>query len=104
MTKRGCAAAAVLILLLVGPTPASPTELQARTVAAFDRYVQVTEQRMKSDPQFLWVETLPASQQRPVLEALRRGEFVIDRLTTRQSGKEIDIPDGMVHHLSLIHI
>jgi hypothetical protein len=33
-----------------------------------------------------------------VLEALRRGELVIDRLTTRQSGKEIDIPDGMVHH------
>jgi hypothetical protein len=53
---------------------------------------------MKDDPQFLWVDGLPASQQRAVLEALRRGELVIDRLTTRQSGKEIDIPDGMVHH------
>ena len=93
-----CSAAAVVLLALIGATPASSAELQPRTVAAFDRYVRVTEQRMKDDPQFLWVDGLPASQQRAVLEALRRGELVIDRLTTRQSGKEIDIPDGMVHH------
>jgi hypothetical protein len=91
-------AATVLLLLVIGAAPASPAELRAQTVAAFDRYVQATEQRMKTDPQFLWVDNLPASQQRAVLEALRRGELVIDRLTTRQSGKEIDIPDGMVHH------
>ena len=97
LPKRGSAAAAV-ILLLGAATPALPAELQARTVAAFDRYVQATEQRLKDDPQFLWVDTLPASQQRAVVEALRRGELVIERLTTRQNGKEIDIPDGMVHH------
>jgi len=95
---RGSAAAAVVFLLLVVATPASPAELQPRTVAAFDRYVQATEQRMKSDPQFLWVDNLATSEQRAVLEALRRGELVIDRLTTRQNGKDIDIPDGMVHH------
>ena len=98
MKGRGSAAAAALILLCIGATPATPAELRPRTVAAFDRYVQVTEQRMKDDPQFLWVDALPASEQRAVLEALRRGELVINRLTTRQSGKEIDIPDGMVHH------
>src|SRR4030095_10474100 len=96
--EGGSVAAATLILLFIGATPASPAELRPQTVAAFDRYVQVTEQRMKDDPQFLWVDGLPASQQRAVLEALRRGELVIDRLTTRQSGKEIGIPDGMVHH------
>ena len=95
---RGSAAAVAAILLLLGATPASPAELQAQTVAAFDRYVQVTEQRMRNDPQFLWVDALPASQQRAVLEALRRGELVIDSLTTRESGRNIDIPDGMVHH------
>jgi len=93
-----CSAAAVVLLALVGAAPASSAELKPPTVAAFNRYVQATEQRMKDDPQFLWVDGLPASQQRAVLEALRRGELVIDRLTTRQSGKEIDIPDGMVHH------
>ena len=90
--------AAVALLLLAGATPAFPADLQPRTVAAFDRYVQATEQRMRTDPQFLWVDVLPATEQRAVLEALRRGELVINRLTTRQSGKEIDIPDGMVHH------
>jgi len=78
--------------------PAFSAELRPPTVAAFDRYVQATEQRMKDDPQFLRVDMLSASQQRAVLEALRRGELVIDSLTTRQAGKEIDIPDGMVHH------
>ena len=95
---RGTAPAAAVILLIIGATPASSAELRPPTVAAFDRYVQVTEQRMKDDPQFLWVDGLPASQQRAVVEALRRGELVIDRLTTHQSGKDIDIPDGMVHH------
>jgi hypothetical protein len=95
---RSTAAVAAVILLIVGATPGSSAELKPQTVAAFDRYVQVTEQRMNDAPQFLWVDGLPASQQRAVLEALRRGELVIDRLTTRQSGKEIDIPDGMVHH------
>ena len=95
---RGTAAVAAVILLLVGAAPGSSAELKPQTVTAFDRYVQVTEQRMKDAPQFLWVDGLPASQQRAVLEALRRGELVIDRLTTRQSGNEIDIPDGMVHH------
>jgi hypothetical protein len=98
LPKRGSAAAAAVILLLVGAAPALPAELQARTVAAFDRYVQATEQRLTRDAQFLWIDTLPASQQRAVVETLRRGELVIERLTTRQNGKEIDIPDGMVHH------
>lgn len=93
-----CSAAAVVVVALIGATPASSAELKPPTVAAFNRYVQATEQRMKDDPQFLWVDGLPASQQRAVLEALRRGELVIDHLTTRQRGKEIDIPDGMVHH------
>ena len=95
---RGTAALAAVLLLTIGVTPGSSAELKPPTVAAFDRYVQATEQRMNEAPQFLWVDGLPVSQQRPVLEALRRGELVIDRLTTRQSGKEIDIPDGMVHH------
>jgi hypothetical protein len=96
--ERGSAAAAAVVLLLIGATPAFPAELQARTVTAFDRYVHVTEERMKNDPQFLWVDTLPASQQRAVLEALRRGELVINSLTTREGRRNIDIPDGMVHH------
>ena len=94
---RSTAAVAAVILLIVGATPATSAELKPQTVAAFDQYVQASE-HMNDARQFLWVDGLPAAQQRAVLEALRRGELVIDRLTTRQSGKEIDIPDGMVHH------
>ena len=96
--QRRPAAVAAVILLLAGAPPAAAAELQAPTVAAFDRYVQVTEQRMKADSQFLWVDTLPASQRQAVLDSLRRGELVIDRLTTRDNGRNIDVPDGMVHH------
>jgi hypothetical protein len=98
LTTRGSAALAAVLLLLVGAAHPSAAELRAQTVAAFDRYVQVTEQRMKNDPQFLRVDALPASEQRAALEALRGGEFVIERLTTRENGRNIDIPDGMVHH------
>ena len=92
------AAVAAVILLLVGATPAFSAELQARTVAAFDRYVQVTEQRMKTDQQFLWLDALSPAQQRTQNDVLRGGGLVIERLTTRNAGKTIDIPDGMVHH------
>jgi hypothetical protein len=73
-------------------------ELQPRTVAAFDRYARLTEARMSSDGAFLWVDGLPESARAASLDALRRGELVIDRLTTRDAGRRIDVPDGLIHH------
>jgi len=73
-------------------------ELQPRTLAAFDRYARVTEARMSSDGSFLWVDGLSASARHAGLAALRRGEVVIDRLTTRDAGQRIDVPDGLIHH------
>jgi hypothetical protein len=73
-------------------------ELQPRTVAAFDRYARLTEARMSSDRAFLWVDGLSESARRASLDALRRGELVIDRLTTREAGQRIDVPDGLIHH------
>jgi len=86
------------LLLLAGADHAFSAELQAPTVAAFDRYVRVTEQRMKNDPQFLWIDALPQSEQRLQLDAVKRGSVVIEKLATRDGGKDIDIPDGIVHH------
>jgi hypothetical protein len=91
-------AAAAGLLLLIGAAPAFPAELRAQTVAAFTRYVQLTEQRMKNEPQFLWVDALPASARRAHLETLRQGALVIESLTTRDGGRSIDVPDAMVHH------
>lgn len=87
--------AAIVCLAVTGPLGA---ELKAPTVAAFDRYVRVTEARMGGAAPFLWVETLPDAHRQAKLQAMRRGELVIERLETREAGKKIDVPDGLIHH------
>jgi hypothetical protein len=79
-------------------TPATPAELQPRTIAAFDRYVKVSEARMNAGAPFLWIDTLPEPEQGLRRIELRQGSPIIERMTTREAGKEIDIPDGLVHH------
>jgi len=95
---------------LTAPDPlAHAAELQPRTVAAFDRYVAATEARIASEVQDpsrrVWLDTLPAERRRAGLEAVRRGELVIERLHTTDKGRSIDIPDGLVHHwLGLVFV
>lgn len=88
----------VILLLACSPWPGAAAELKAPTVAAFDRYVRVTEARTDGDGQFLWIDGLPEAKRRTQLDTVRRGQLVIERLRTREGGKEIDIPDGLVHH------
>ncbi|MBF8300442.1 MAG: hypothetical protein HW394_812 [Acidobacteria bacterium] len=84
--------------LMLVAVPATPADLQPRTIAAFDRYVRLTEARMSADARFLWVDTLPEPQQRTRRSELRTGMLLIERLTTRDGRNEIPIPDGLVHH------
>lgn len=89
------AAAAVLVSIAV---PAMPAELQSRTVAAFDHYVQVSEARMNAGTPFLWIDRLPAPEQGSRRNELRQGSLLIERVMTTEGGKEINIPNGLVHH------
>jgi hypothetical protein len=57
-------------------------------VAAFDRYVRVTEARMGGDAPFLWVETLPEAHRQAKLQAMRR-------FTGRTSGVKVSESLGM---------
>ena len=91
------AQALVMVGLLAG-TPAYGADLQPRTVAAFTRYVQATEARMAQPKPFLWVETLPEPRRLAALDTLRRGDYVIESIETREAGRSIDIPGGLVHH------
>jgi hypothetical protein len=75
----------------------SAADLQPRTVAAFDRYVRATESQMVPDP-FLRIDGLPDAERRETLADVRRGKLYIERLTTREAGKSIDVPDGLIHH------
>ena len=81
---------------------AAAAELKPETVRAFDRYVELTEERMRAEVEgrspFLWLDRLDAAGRDEVLARLRSGEVVIERLRTRDGGDEVDIPSGMVHH------
>jgi hypothetical protein len=88
----------VAIVVGVASSRSSGAELKPRTVAAFDRYVRVTEARMSGDTSFLWADALQAAKRRSTLETMRQGQLVIERLQTRDAGRAIDIPDGLVHH------
>jgi hypothetical protein len=93
---------ATLCVVIITTAPATAADLEPRTIAAFTRYVQATETRMKGDAatsdRFLWPSTLaPGDRQARMAEA-RRGGVVIERLATTANGRRIDVPDGLVHH------
>ena len=95
MTRLICVVIAVLVL---AASSARAAELKPGTVAAFDRYVRLSEARMNGSAPFLWIDALPETERRARLETMRRGQLTIERLQTRDAGKEVEIPDGLVHH------
>lgn len=76
-------------------------ELKPRTIAAFERYQAAAEQAIAADlsdsARFLRVQRDPKTRA-AVSERLRKGEVVVERLKATDAGREIDIPDGIVHH------
>jgi hypothetical protein len=87
-----------MLLAFLVPAAAGAAELQPRTVAAFDRYVRATEARLDGSGPFLWIDSLPQAQRQTRLAELRRTGVLIEPLTMRDNGRDIDIPDGLVHH------
>lgn len=95
--RRLLAGAAAAALVSIA-TPATTAELQPRTIAAFGHYVQLSEAKMNAGAPFLWIDRLPAPEQASRRNELRQGSLLIERVTTTDGGKEISIPDGLVHH------
>lgn len=87
----------VLLLLALCQSP-SAAELHPRTVAAFERYVRLTEARLDSSAPFLWVDAIPSRDGTSQREALRRGVLFIEPVETRDGGTAIEVPDGLIHH------
>ncbi|HUJ30119.1 MAG TPA: hypothetical protein VLY23_02480 [Candidatus Acidoferrum sp.] len=100
LTRRAAAIALALMTALAGSVTA--VELQPKAVAAFDRYVKLTEAGIDSErasgAPFLWVERLPADRRAAAESQLREGQVVIERLETLDGGKAIECPGGMIHH------
>ena len=88
----------LLFLAAIPPLHAGAAELQPRTVAAFERYQRLTEARLDAPGPFLWVDTLAEPLRKTKRDELRRGGLLIERLTTQDAGRQIEIPSGLVHH------
>ncbi len=96
------AAIALASLVVLAAGPARAADLQPATLAAFTRYVQLTEARIAADEadpaRFLWIDTLTGDHRRDALATLGRGEVAIERLQTLDHGRKITIDDGLIHH------
>jgi hypothetical protein len=100
MSRRGFVV--VLGSLLLIPSPSVAEDLKPRTVEAFNRYVQVAEKQidsgLASHEPFLWIERLPQDRREAAYKDLHAGKVVIERLDLLDGGKEMDVPDGIIHH------
>jgi len=90
----------IAAILLAG-CQSRAVELKPETDAAFNHYVQLSEERMQNDLQsggFLWVDGLPPRQRQAVSERMKRGEVVTQRLETLERGAPLPVPGGLIHH------
>ena len=92
----------LMLTLLAWSARVEAADLHTETLDAFNRYVRVTELRMDDELHgkvpFLWVDRLPEAERREAYTRLKRGDIVVERLTTRERGREIDAPRGLIHH------
>jgi hypothetical protein len=81
---------------------ARASQLRHVTIEAFHHYVALTEDRIASELRepghFLWVDQQPAQQRQSLLEQLRQGQVITQRMETLEDGQPIPVPQGMIHH------
>jgi hypothetical protein len=95
----------VFVHVIAVASLSSAAELKQKTTDAFNKYVAVTEARMADEVKpggaFLYPDHPAANsspEMRDAYNRLRRGEILIERRETRLDGKDVAVPDGMVHH------
>ncbi|HET8922814.1 MAG TPA: hypothetical protein VFN26_07425 [Candidatus Acidoferrum sp.] len=76
--------------------------MKPETQEAFDRYVKLTDARneaeLKRGSGLLWIDGLPEAQRTEAYAALKRNEVKMQKLETRENGRAIPCPGGMIHH------
>ncbi len=107
LKSRVAVGLSVLVAIAMA-VPARAAELTPAAVDGFNRYVELTEQRINDQiqrGQFLWGDTLPASERDRVYTRLRKGEVVDKKLETKDNGGTIETPQGMIHDwVSLVFV
>jgi hypothetical protein len=81
---------------------AAAIELHPVAIAAFNRYVALTEERnnreLRINSNLLWIDTLPAGERTQAYSDLKRGEIKMRKLDTLENGATIRCPGGLIHH------
>src|SRR5262249_58792533 len=79
---------APLVVAALSATVVSAFELKPRTLKAFDRYVELTEARMKGEvagtTPFLWIDRQPQKDQAKLKIPLAGGDGAVAHLETRE--------------------
>jgi hypothetical protein len=99
------AGAAALVCWLALCPGLFAADLKQKTTEAFNKYVAVTEARiaaeLKPGGKFLYPDNPapnPSEDMRDAYSRLKRGEILVERQETKLDGKDVEVPDGMVHH------
>lgn len=74
--------------------------LRDATFQAFNRYLATVEAdnlRTLRDGPFLWVDGLTPQERDEAFAKLKAGQVQIRRLGSKTSGRDPDVPDGMIH-------
>jgi hypothetical protein len=88
------------LLLLVTTAPALAADLQPRTSAAFDTYVQRVERRLEKETHsgpFLYLDSLPPDRQKQEYDRVRHGDVLMEKIT-HEGDLKAEAPDGLIHH------
>jgi hypothetical protein len=81
--------------------PLDSAEPKTETVAAFDRYIRATEERMAEDScshRFLVMNRLSDALRQETYNQLRQGQLYVEQLHATEDGRSIEIPGGLIHH------
>jgi len=93
---------ALLAFCWATPAPAAPSDLKPQDARGYERYVQLTEERMKLElapgGTFLSVDGLPGAQRSDAYARLQRGEVTVLRLRTNDPAGSARTPDALIHH------
>jgi len=89
------------VLLIASAVLATP-ELSPATLKAYERYVSLTEQRIRAERAgtgaLFWIDRQPERVKASAWQRLRRGDVIAEALDTRDNGQAVDVPDGRIHH------
>ncbi|HUL15261.1 MAG TPA: hypothetical protein VLV88_04635 [Terriglobales bacterium] len=94
--------AIALAWLAALPGGALAASLKPETRAAFERYVQLTDQRnaaeLSANHKFLWIDSLDPLARQNAYQSLDAGALEISQRETLNEGKPISCPNGLIHH------